>query len=78
MSMGVYTLTEGMPYINKVCQGSDIHTGVGFCVARSDYMGNAKVSSCGTGRVRVPRFFRKYTNQPYENNRRIRDHLASV
>ena len=48
MLMGVYTLTEGVPYIYKVCQGSDIHTGVGFCVARSDYMGNAKASSCGT------------------------------
>ena len=23
--------------------------------------------------VKVPRFFRKYTNQPYENNRRIRE-----
>ena len=35
--------------IYKVCQRCDIHTGVGFCVARSDYMGNAKASSCGTG-----------------------------
>ena len=48
MSMGVYTLTEGMPYINKVCQGSDIHTGVGFCVARSTVMGDARASVCGT------------------------------
>ena len=35
--------------IYKVCQRCAIHTGVGFCVARSDYMGNAKASSCGTG-----------------------------
>jgi len=48
MSMGVYTLTEGVPYINKVCQGSDIHTGVGFCVARSTVMGDARASVCGT------------------------------
>ena len=26
-----------------------MHTGVGFCVARSTEMGNAKASKCGTG-----------------------------
>ena len=57
MSMGVYTLTEGMPYINKVCQGSDIHTGVGFCVARSTTMGNAKASERGTSDGMTPTLF---------------------
>ena len=35
--------------IYRVCQRCDIHTGVGFCVARSTVMGNAKASKCGTG-----------------------------
>ena len=36
-----------------------IHIGVGFCVARSTMVGNAKASVRGTGnRYRLPRFFR--------------------
>ena len=35
-----------------------IHIGVGFCVARSDRVGNAKASKCGTSDSdRLPRFF---------------------
>ena len=34
-----------------------IHIGVGFCVARSTELGNAKALSCGTSdRYRFPRF----------------------
>ncbi len=34
-----------------------IHIGVGFCVARSDRVGNAKASKCGTSNSdRLPRF----------------------
>lgn len=32
----------------KVCHRFDIHTGVGFCVARSTGLGNAKAFRCGT------------------------------
>lgn len=34
--------------IYKVCQRCDIHTGVGFCVARSDDNGQSRASECGT------------------------------
>ena len=40
--------------IYKVCQRCDIHTGVGFCVARSDYMGNARASGRGTSNCKTP------------------------
>jgi hypothetical protein len=58
MSMGVYTPAGGVPYyIYKVRQRCDIHTGVGFCVARSTVMGNAKASKCGTGDSMNPTLF---------------------
>lgn len=35
-----------------------MHISVGFCVARSDWVGNAKALICGTGNgYRLPRFF---------------------
>ena len=35
-----------------------IHIGVGFCVARSDRVGNAKASKCGTSDSdRLPRLY---------------------
>ena len=35
-----------------------VHNCVGFCVARSDDVGNAKASSCGAGNLYgLPRFF---------------------
>ena len=37
-----------------------IHIGVGFCVARSDCMGNAKASKSGTATVQTPALFRIY------------------
>ena len=61
MSMGVYSPAGGIPYctmfVYKVCQRCDIHTGVGFCVARSTTMGNAKASSCGTSGCKTPTLF---------------------
>ena len=55
MSMGVYITPVHLIY--KVDFGV-IHIGVGFCVARSTEMGNAKTSNSGTGnRYRLPRFF---------------------
>jgi len=43
--------------VYKVCQRCDIHTGVGFCVARSTTMGNAKASERGTGDGMTPTLF---------------------
>ena len=37
-----------------------LHIGVGFCVARSDCMGNAKASKSGTATVQTPALFRMY------------------
>ena len=43
-----------------------IHIGVGFCVARSATMGNAKASMRGTSnRYRFPRFFYIYESGLY-------------
>ena len=43
---------------NYAGTAAGIHIGVGFCVARSDRVGNAKASKCGTSdRDRLPRFF---------------------
>jgi hypothetical protein len=40
-----------------------LHIGVGFCVARSTEMGNAKASASGTGDgTDSPRFFYAYNN----------------
>lgn len=36
-------------YVPRTYVMGDMHTGVGFCVARSTEMGNAKASECGTG-----------------------------
>ena len=44
-----------------------IHIGVGFCVARSDCMGNAKASKSGTATVQTPALFRIYA--PFNQNR---------
>ena len=42
--------TSFVVYIIIMCtKRGIIHTGVGFCVARSNDMGNAKASKCGTG-----------------------------
>ena len=43
--------------VYKVCQRCDIHTGVGFCVARSTTMGNAKASERGTSDGMTPTLF---------------------
>ena len=41
-----------------------VHIGVGFCVARSDRVGNAKASKCRmSNRYRFPRFFFIYVSQ---------------
>ena len=51
--------------VYKVCQRCDIHTGVGFCVARSTGLGNAKAFRCGTSnRYRLPRFFHRQDYKP--------------
>ena len=48
-----YTLLVPFPEGAKVCR---IHIGVGFCVARSDRVGNARASNSGTSnRYRLPR-----------------------
>jgi hypothetical protein len=57
MFMGVYPPTGGVPYIYKVCQWCDIHTGVGFCVARSDDNGQSRASECGTSDGKAPTLF---------------------
>ena len=56
MSMGVYTPAGGVPYYIRYAKGA-IYTGVGFCVARSTVMGNAKASKCGTGDSMNPTLF---------------------
>ncbi len=41
-----------------VCPMMDyVHTGVGFCVVRSDRLGNARASKCGTGNGKDPTLF---------------------
>ena len=58
MFMGVF-YTAFIAYASLHCAfiGVYIHS-VGFCVARSIRLGNAKASKCGTGnRYRLPRFF---------------------
>ena len=57
MFMGVYSPGKDIPFIYKVYQRCDIHTGVGFCVARSTGLGNAKVSTLGTGDGKTPTLF---------------------
>ena len=47
MLMGMYSHIRGVSV--KIRHGVVVHTSVGFCVARSTVMGNAKASSSGTG-----------------------------
>ena len=52
-----YAYSRSMPHMRGV-ETSYIHIGVGFCVARSTEMGNAKALKSGTSdRYRFPRFF---------------------
>ena len=46
-------------YFRRTCyvERRFVHTGVGFCVARSNDMGNAKASECGTGNGKDPTLF---------------------
>ena len=53
----------------KVYQRCDIHTGVGFCVASSTWLGNAKVSMRGTGDGKNPTLF--FVNIPINLMRTI-------
>ncbi len=58
-----------------------IHIGVGFCVARSDRVGNAKASKCGmSSKHRFPRYFFLYGVhiKKQEKNRPIRGNLADT
>lgn len=55
-----YVITIPQPHIFRedCARGCGIHTGVGFCVARSDRLGNAKASIRGTGNgYELPRLF---------------------
>ena len=53
----VFTRLEVYLFI-KVYLKMGLHISVGFCVARSDYMGKAKVSLRGmSNKYRLPRFF---------------------
>ena len=58
-----YTLLVLSPEGATVCH---IHIGVGFCVARSTVMGNAKALLCGTSnRYRLPRL--SFYTAPFAN-----------
>ena len=61
----------------SVCHGYK-HIGVGFCVARSDRVGNAKASKCGTSDSdRLPRFF-LFESKNEEANRIVQSVAQSL
>ena len=45
-----------MQYVLYPYRDKCTHIGVGFDVARSTILGNAKASKCGTGNKEIPRF----------------------
>ena len=53
----VFTSQRYTLFADKVCQWCDIHTGVGFCVARSDDNGQSRASECGTSDGKTPTLF---------------------
>jgi hypothetical protein len=60
MGMVVYS---GLGCVNRRILFGVYHIGVGFCVARSTVMGNAKASNRGTSDGGLPRF--SYYNPTY-------------
>ena len=65
MSMGVLSPSQRCTLFIKVYGWCGIHIGVGFCVARSTEMGNARASVRGTGDCKTPTLFFVYIHKFY-------------
>ena len=63
---GCVTPRQRYALFYRVYQRFGIHIGVGFCVARSTELGNAKASECGTGDCKTPTLFRIFIWQTFK------------